>query len=666
MASSITLPDFDFSNEDAEGEDYDEDEEYGDEDAEGYDDGEDIDAEAEEMARRLGDQLLADIAKAQAEVAAATGGGSTAPQAQTHPSQPAPSVTPQTTHRKRQGAALLTMKAILALASKNPVVQSAMSTLQVPGDQNTNLFDVFNRCISASAVSKPLARTLTEVVLALAKSDVLFGSLRNSDAPALQLDKGKRKRDQADEGGRQILADAPPPPMPSLGFAPTLAPVPAPAHPHKRIAVAAAVDQPDLLHLLGEAVRVISHALSSTPGPRPSIEPALISSIQLQLHQVFLFAVTSTPRAVDGRMPALQELAGLVQMLGVLSGIHIGNPTMPPPPHWHIPPGAAPPPPDIGTAVYPCLAPGCNKTFHRLYSLRTHQRFHTLEHRPYKCMQCPASFVRNHDLKRHALLHEKKAWRCAGCNKIFSRRDAIKRHKDKDARGRGKSRSGEADPIDTACAYAEIEEVEVDKGDGDEELSRRAKLWNGIAATSAGGMTMGEHAGPEEGEIDPGIIFEAQNIVLSVHGLLQVEVSKGLGPPAAPAPMPVPHLSQSTLASIIARAQQTVVPQEIPAALPSEASAAELPAEEPMVVDVPLAPHLDAPTTSGEHTESSSTPPPLSLSWLSEEQTKLLEQAIAQAASAAQAQAEAEAALEEEDEEFDEDEEFEGPEGLGE
>ena len=48
-------------------------------------------------------------------------------------------------------------------------------------------------------------------------------------------------------------------------------------------------------------------------------------------------------------------------------------------------------------------------------------------------------------------------------------------------------------------------------------------------------------------------------------------------------------------------------------------------------------------------------PPPeqpaasISLAWLSEEQTKLLEEAIAQAAAAAQAQAEAEAALEEED-----------------
>ncbi|KAI0351615.1 hypothetical protein OH77DRAFT_915994 [Trametes cingulata] len=638
MASSITLPDFDFST--AQRDDLNEEEEYEEEEGgEDYDEGEDIDAEAEEMARRLGDQLLADIAKAQAEAAAAASGTSAAPPAQApeHPAQPEPN--PPSPSRKKQDAALLTMKAILAFASKNPVVQSTMSASSVPGAEGANLLEVFNRCISASSISKPLARTLTEIVLSLAKSDVLFGSLRNSDAPAMQLDKGKRKRDQADEGGRHV----------------ELAPAPSYQHPHKRVAI----DQPDLLHHLSEAVRIVSHALSSAPAHRPSIDPALISSIQLQLHQVFLFAVTSAPRALDGRMPALQELAGLVQMLGVLSGIHIGNPAVHPP-HWHMPPGSAAPPPDIGTAVYPCLVPGCSKTFHRLYSLRTHQRFHTLEHRPYRCMQCPASFVRNHDLKRHALLHEKKAWRCAGCNKIFSRRDAIKRHKDARGRAGGKSRPGEADPMDAACAYAEIEEVEVEKADGDEEMSRRAKLWNGIA-TGAGGMSNGEHAPPEEGEIDPRIIFEAQNIVLSIHGLLQAEVAKGLGPPTAPAPMPPPHVSQSTLASIIARAQQTVIPQELsvpPPAAPREAPD-EPPADEPMVVDMPAA-SVNETQPAPESTEPSSTPP-LSLSWLSEEQTKLLEQAIAQAASAAQAQAEAEAALEEEeDDDFDEDEDAEG------
>ncbi len=638
MASSVTLPDFNLptnDEEDYEGEDY--------EDGEGeeYDEAEDLDAEAEAMARRLGDQLLADIAKAQAEAAAA--GASPNPPPAEPPENasvpPQETLSQPTSLQKKREAALLTMRGILAFASKHGIVGSTMSVSQVPGSEGGNLIDVFNRCVSAASISKPLARVLTEAVLSLAKSDALFGSLRNSDAPAIQLDKGKRKRDETDEGGRY----------------------PAP-YPQKRIAVPMAVDQPDLLGQIGEALRVITHALtSSTPSPSHPINPSVISPIQLQLHQVFLFAVTSAPRAGDGRMQALQELAGLVQMLGVLSGIHIGNP--PPHPGWHVPPGAAPPPPpDIGTAVYPCLVLGCPKTFHRLYSLRTHQRLHTLEHRPYRCMHCPASFVRNHDLKRHTLLHEKKAWRCAGCSKIFSRRDAIKRHKD--ARGRaaeGKGRLGEAEAVDTACAYADIEEVEVDKADGEEDISRRAKLWNGIAASSAG-TTMAEHMGPEEGEVDPAIIHQAQHMVLQIHGLLQAEVSKGLGAPAAPAPMPPQHVGQSTLASIIARAQQSAVPPppEVTAA-PEPPPTATDASEAPMAIDTP-APRTEPPAPAAE-TESTATPPPLSLSWLSEEQTKLLEQAIAQAAAAAQAQAEAEAALEEESEEGDDDEEQDGFEG---
>ncbi|KAI0744729.1 hypothetical protein C8Q76DRAFT_700876 [Earliella scabrosa] len=532
------------------------------------------------------------------------------------------------------------MKGILAFASKHAVVGSTMTTTKVPGAEGGTLLDAFNRCVSTSSISKPLARVLTDIVLSLAKSDVLFGSLRNSDAPAIQLDKGKRKRDQADEGGRHPTDSE---------------------YAQKRVAVAVPVDQPDLLGQISDALRVINQALSSaaTSPQGQSIDPAVISSVQLQLHQVFLFAVTSAPRAGEGRMQALQELAGLVQMLGVLSGIHIGNP----PPQWPVAPGTAPPPappppPDIGTAVYPCLVPGCQKTFHRLYSLRTHQRLHTLEHRPHRCMHCPASFVRNHDLKRHALLHEKKAWRCSGCNKIFSRRDAIKRHKD--ARGRGKGRPDGADAVDTACAFGEIEEVEVDKVDGEEEMSRRAKLWNGIAASSAG-TTMAEHVGPEEGEVDPGVVHRAQDMVMQIHGLLQAEVAKGLGTPTAPAPMPPPHVSQSTLASIIARAQQSAVPP-----LPETATAANVVSLPPPPIETPMTAESSETVTappSGE-TEASplATPPSLSLSWLSEEQTRLLEQAIAQAASAAQAQAEAEAALEEEGEEFDEDEEQEGPE----
>jgi uncharacterized Zn-finger protein len=47
--------------------------------------------------------------------------------------------------------------------------------------------------------------------------------------------------------------------------------------------------------------------------------------------------------------------------------------------------------------------------------------------RPFKCDQCPQSFNRNHDLKRHKRIHlAVKPFPCANCVKSFSRKDALK------------------------------------------------------------------------------------------------------------------------------------------------------------------------------------------------------------------------------------------------
>lgn len=47
--------------------------------------------------------------------------------------------------------------------------------------------------------------------------------------------------------------------------------------------------------------------------------------------------------------------------------------------------------------------------------------------RPFKCDQCPQSFNRNHDLKRHKRIHlAVKPFPCAHCEKSFSRKDALK------------------------------------------------------------------------------------------------------------------------------------------------------------------------------------------------------------------------------------------------
>lgn len=50
-----------------------------------------------------------------------------------------------------------------------------------------------------------------------------------------------------------------------------------------------------------------------------------------------------------------------------------------------------------------------------------------LNDRPFKCDQCPQSFNRNHDLKRHKRIHlAVKPFPCGHCDKSFSRKDALK------------------------------------------------------------------------------------------------------------------------------------------------------------------------------------------------------------------------------------------------
>lgn len=603
------------------------DDDYDDEGDEGDDD---IDAEAEEIARRLGEELWADISKANASQVITIAPGPDLPAAAPIPTH---GTTSHAISSSRKGeAAIITMRAILTVIENDPLARSSLASAIIPNTNGDNVLDTLKRLVASGNVSKAIAVPLSRVLVSLARSDVLFGNLRHSNASSIQLDKGKRKREETDEGNQR----------------------------DPRTFKRPYALESDLQAQVNEAVRVITHAFG-TPHTQP-LDPALVSSIRLQLHQVFLFAVTSS--AGGGRdTHALQEISGLIQVIGVLSGIQIGQSTdsnpQPFPPNPTYPWLANHPPSfptDIGTAVYPCLVTGCRKTFSRLYSLRSHQRVHAV-HRPFRCNACPASFARNHDLKRHIKLHDKKAWRCGGCLKVFSRRDAIKRHKNA-----SKTRGPRGEP----CIDAEVVEVELNEEDGEESIreERRAKLWNGIAINQGSAPAPPprycDDSQVEEGEIQPAVISGIQSAILSLHGLLQAYVGNALGAPVGQPISPLdPTAGQATLASVIARAQLQNMPPNSLAVAPG----ADLTAPT-------IQPNANSSGNEGSQNTTQDTPPntqnsspedptktlaSLSMYGLSDEQTKMLEEAIASAASAAQAQAEAEAALEEEEEIYDQD-----------
>ncbi|KAH8814743.1 hypothetical protein DL96DRAFT_1624805 [Flagelloscypha sp. PMI_526] len=82
-------------------------------------------------------------------------------------------------------------------------------------------------------------------------------------------------------------------------------------------------------------------------------------------------------------------------------------------------------------AQFVCPVPHCGSTFTRKFNLRGHLRSHT-EERPFACDHpgCGKKFARSHDCKRHRALHLCKSAKntCKGCNKMFSRQDALNRH----------------------------------------------------------------------------------------------------------------------------------------------------------------------------------------------------------------------------------------------
>ena len=591
----------------------------GDEDEEGEDD---VDAEAEEIARRLNDQLWAEINKAQAE-AAATSSKGTAAISDAQISSSASEGVDVVCHvqpDKRVHEALKTMRIILKDVASDPLARSTLSTTLIPGP-GVSVLDAFNSAVSSNAIPKEIAKPLSHLLVSLARSDVLFSSLRHSEESSiqLQLGKGKRQRDDGENDAMNGDDDAPPP-----------------SKRHSRIPVRAAVPSPIPVHhalhtQLDAASRAIISALTGPAnpptGPPP---PALIASIQLPLHQVFLFAMTA---AGPARI-MLQEVGGLIQALGVLTGIPIGGPNA----SANGTSGAAWGHP--GTSVYPCGFLGCGKTFARLYSLRAHTIHVHAAERPFRCSRCPAAFARNHDLKRHERLHEDKAWQCTGCAKAFSRRDALTRHRNAAAARH------------STCATADVAEIDMPKdGAGAnaavEDDTRRSRMWYEVsdAVPCATGIIL------EEGELPRSVLVAAHEAVARLHIVLQACVARALAGgsdgPAVASNMPLRLTATATSAMSAVVDTDTTGGQVTLASALARAQAQLSPITELNSSDT---------TPAGAVSEAGGMVPSInargsSLYGLSPEQTLLLERAIASAASAAQLQAEAEAALEEDEEE---------------
>ncbi|KAG8899612.1 Metallothionein expression activator, partial [Tulasnella sp. 403] len=423
-------------------------------------------------------------------------------------------------------AILESMRAALGLLSASPGMQAVLGQTVVPGLDGKSVLVVFQECVERGGVDHSLIPVLAEVVESVVQGHM--GRKRKRVEDDVGEGRGGPSHRPLDGEGSSLTPSTSAPPV----YIPS-----------------------DALHLplldqVGHAIAIVHATLSHGFVP---LDRSSIASIQAPLHQIFLFAATSAvtpPTPTPSPTTALlQEVSGLIQILGILHDVTITSPSTVHPlarTHQTIYNSGTPLPvrhlhtlqssfTDIGTAVYPCLYPSCLKTFSKLSHLRTHAASHTFS-RPFKCAQCPAAFARKYDLKRHEKSHGEVVFRCGGCGRKFTRRDALRRHKANEKNAK-------------VCVEGAIEECEADEIDM-RASSRRVKAASPVEAGEV-----------EEGELARADIASAQEAVKVLHPLLQRHVTEklaaGQGGEADPASAALLPATPSLLVGYNLNAEQT-------------------------------------------------------------------------------------------------------------
>lgn len=178
--------------------------------------------------------------------------------------------------------------------------------------------------------------------------------------------------------------------------------------------------------------------------PTPSYQAPPISSAAQQAHYAFPSPTTNSFQSPTGPLSAgsaqsqpqyQQRPFGQMPLPGmaggpVMSNLHSPNANMALVGNMVNPPSGNTANGFLPNSMMPVFTSGQAANMHHIYGPGhhgSHPRGHAANDRPFRCDQCPQSFNRNHDLKRHKRIHlAVKPYPCGHCDKAFSRKDALK------------------------------------------------------------------------------------------------------------------------------------------------------------------------------------------------------------------------------------------------